>query len=193
MEIIWIILGIPAMILLGGTIFALPALALLPRGRRPGLEPLSLSEAATLLQGSGKTDWELVEEARLLVNRRMHYCRRNSWDSPARAFDRGYGYCMHQSLALEALLRGLGFSCRLVQCVDNEFPGGFRSGHSWVRVVWQGEERDADPTFPDSPTGTLAFEIRGRVTGFSPWFLALTLWGSGLVNAGRFYRTGKDC
>lgn len=51
--------------LLGGLpIYALPASLSLPRGRRPGLAPLTIPQAAQQLKASGKSGWALVEAAR---------------------------------------------------------------------------------------------------------------------------------
>jgi transglutaminase-like putative cysteine protease len=55
-----------------------------------------------------------VEAARTLLSERMQYYRRNSLNAPARAFQRGYGYCVQQAYALVELLRRLGFEARVV-------------------------------------------------------------------------------
>jgi len=75
----------------GVPLYGLPATLTLPRGQRPGVERLTLAQAAQDLRASGRTGWDLVEAARTSVGQRMQYCRRNSYDSAARAFERGYG------------------------------------------------------------------------------------------------------
>ena len=96
MEMVWIIVRVAVLglvaIIIGLPLYALPATLSLPRGRRPGIEELTLTGAASQLEAMGKTEWALVEAARALIADRMKYCRRNSFDSPARAFQRGYGY-----------------------------------------------------------------------------------------------------
>ena len=45
-------------------LYAVPATITLPPGPRPGLEELTIQQAAIQLRKSGKTNWELVEAAR---------------------------------------------------------------------------------------------------------------------------------
>ena len=59
-----------------------------------------------------------MDSARELVANRMEYCRRNSFDSPARAFERGYGFCTQQAYALAELLRLLGVEAKVVHDAD---------------------------------------------------------------------------
>ena len=95
---------------IGVPLYALPATLSLGRRRRPGIEPLTIQEAAQQLRGKGQSGPALVEAARLLVGERMQYCRRNSFDLYPRAFERGYGYCQHSAYALAALLREFGIN-----------------------------------------------------------------------------------
>jgi len=195
-ETVWIIgkvllLAIAA-IIVGLPLYALPATLSLAAGRRPGIEALTLEEAAARLDATGKADWDLVEAARALVADRMQYCRRNSFDSPATAFRRGYGYCVQQAHALANLLGRLGIEAKVVQAVRNQFPGGEVGGHAWVRSTVDGEERDIDLIFYDAETGELTFTSMTRVTNHTPLFKLVTQWGEAAVNAHRYYRTGKD-
>ena len=122
----------------------------------------------------------------------MQYSRRNSYDSSAKAFERGYGYCMQHAYALAGLLARLGFEACVVQAFKNEFAGGKVASHAWVRVTIEGETRDVDPLFWDEQAGQPAFTPLSRVTRISPLFKAFTWWGAPAVNGHRFYRTGKD-
>ena len=122
----------------------------------------------------------------------MQYSRRNSYDSAARAFERGYGYCMQHAYALTGLLNRLGFEAQVVQAFKNEFEGREVTSHAWVRVTIAGETRDIDPLFWDEQAGKPAFTPLSRVTHISPVFKAFTWWGAPAVNGHRFYRTGKD-
>ena len=139
MEILWAIITILLIlflvILIGVLLYVLPATPSLPRGRRPGVESLTIQEAAQQLRGSGQSGPALVEAARLLVGERMQYCRRNSFDFYPRAFTRGYGYCQQSAYALAALLKELGFSARVVTAFRNDFPGEGVGGHAWVRLM----------------------------------------------------------
>jgi hypothetical protein len=189
---------IAAALLLGGAIitslplYALPASRSLARGRRPGIEELTLAEAAAQLRASGQTGSDLVEAGRELVANRMEYCRRNSFDSPARAFERGYGFCTQQAYALAVLLRRLGIGAKAVHAFRNRFPDGTVGGHTWVRVTVDGEEWDIDSLFFDTEAGEVTFSPLSRVRNHTPLFSWVTAWGEAAVNAHRYYRTGKD-
>jgi hypothetical protein len=176
----------------GVPLYGLPATLSLPRGQRPGVARLTLPQAARQLRESGATGWALVEAARALVGQRMQYCRRNSYDSAAKAFERGYGYCMQHAYALADLLTQLGFEAQVVQAFKNRFADGEVTSHAWVRVTQDVETRAIDPLFWDERTGQPAFTPLSRVTGISPVFKAFTWWGAPAVNAHRYYRTGKD-
>lgn len=179
-------------IIVGMPLYALPATLSLPAGRRPGIEALTLEGAARQLLATGKTGPALVEAARALVAERMHYCRRNSFDSPATAFQRGYGYCTQQAYALVELLARLGIEAQPVYAFRNRFPDGTVGGHTWVRVTVDGEERDIDSLFYDAGTGELIFTPLTSVRVHTPLFKWATKWGEAAVNAHRYYRTGKD-
>ena len=173
-------------------VFGLPATWTLPRGQRPGVDRLTIDQAARQLQAGHHPGWDLVEAARALVGARMQYSRRNSFDSADRAFERGYGYCMQHAYALAHLLEALGFEAQVVQAFQNRFDGGKVTSHAWVRVTLDGETRDVDPLFWDAEAARPAFTPLSQVTGISPAFKAFTWWGAPAVNAYRYYRTGKD-
>lgn len=178
--------------IVGLPLYALPATLTLPPGLRPGIKGLTLPEAAKQLATTGETGAALVEAARALVAERMQYCRRNSFDSPARAFQRGYGYCTQQAYALTDLLARLGIEAKAVYAFRNQLPDGTEGGHTWVRVRVDGAERDIDSLHYDAETGELTFTPLSSVKYHSPLFKWLTKWGEAAVNAHRYYRTGKD-
>jgi transglutaminase-like putative cysteine protease len=177
---------------LGVPIYALPATLSLPRGRRPGVDKLTLAQAAAELSASGEAGWDLVEAARALVAGRMRYCRRNSFDSAAVAFARGYGYCVQHAYALADLLTQLGFEAKVVQAFRNQFLDGEVNSHAWVSVTVDGEARHVDSLFYDAHARQITFAPLSRVTGVAPLFKAFTWWGATAVNAHRFYLSGKD-
>jgi transglutaminase-like putative cysteine protease len=176
--------GVPA--------YALPATLSLSRGQRPGIGKLTLSQAARQLRESSETGWDLVEAGRALVGERMQYCRRNSFDSAAKAFERGYGYCVQHAYALADLLTRLGFEAKVVQALRNRFSEGEVSSHAWVSVTVDGETRYVDSLFYDEQAGRITFTPLSQVTDLSPLFKAFTWWGATAVNAHRFYVSGKD-
>jgi hypothetical protein len=176
----------------GVPLYGVPATLSLPRGERPGVPKLTIDQAARQLQESDQVGWDRVEAARALVGQRMHYSRRNSFDSAERAFERGYGYCMQHAYALQQLLSKMGYNARVVQAFQNRFANGEVTSHAWVRVTLEGQTRDVDPLFWDAEAGQPAFTPLSRVTDISPVFKAFTWWGAPAVNAHRYYRTGKD-
>lgn len=176
----------------GLPLYALPATLSLPAGSRPGIEPLTIEQAAEQLKATGQVDWDLVESARALVGKRMEYSRRNSFDPASKAFERGYGYCQQMAYALVALLDELGFVAKVVQTFKAQFPDGHISPHAWVSVTIDGETRYVDPYFWNERSGDLGFTVVGKVTSYSilwRWFAA---WGSTGENARRYYKTGVD-
>jgi hypothetical protein len=195
-TLLWIGIGLVsfvALLILGATLFALPATFSLPPGPRPDLEDLTLEEAAVRLGQSGAEGWDLVEKARLLVGDRMAYSRRNSFDSYGTAFRRGYGYCEQSAFALAELVQQLGFDARPVHSERNLFPDrDSPTGHAWVRVLYEGETREIDPEFQDPATGEFLFQPLDRAREYTPVFRVLARWGCAVANAYRYYRSGSD-
>jgi len=187
----WILL-IFTSILVGVTLYPLPAMISLPGGIRPGLEKLTLSQAVEELQGSGKTNWDLVESARSLVSERMHYSRRNSFEDASTAFERGYGFCQQQSYALMKILNEVGVDAKVVQAFRNKFPDGSTGGHAWVEVSMNGATWYIDTIFYDPETRMIEFTPLSPITDYSPLFRVVAGWGASAINAHRFYLTGKD-
>ena len=183
-AILGIIVGVP--------LYALPATLSLPAGPRPGIEELTISQAARQLQDTGKTGWVLVEAARALVAERMQYCRRNAFDTAERAFERGYGYCTQQAYALVDLLTKLAYEAKVVHAFQNRFPDGEMGSHAWVSVTVDDETRYIDTLFYEAQTAEITFTPLSEVLDITPAFKVLAWWGGTAVNAHRYYLTGKD-
>jgi hypothetical protein len=179
-------------ILVGVPLYAIPATLSLPSGPRPGVEEITIEQAAEQLKETGKTGWTLVEATRVLVAKRMEYSRRNSFDPTGRAFERGYGYCMQHAYALTSLLNELEFDAKVVHAFQNRFPDGEVTAHAWVSVRVNDETRYIDSLFYDEQAGELDFTRISKVFDVSPALRLLTFWGSTAVNAHRYYVTGKD-
>jgi hypothetical protein len=176
----------------GLALYAVPAIFSLSKGIRPGLEPLTLTQAVRQLRVTGKSGWELVEAARALVEERLQYSRRSSFNSDVKAFERGYGFCTQQAYVLVDLLKRLGFEAKAVQAFRNEFPNGRRGGHTWVSVSWNGESRWIDSIFYDAESKEITFVPISNVHNHTTLFKILTRAGEAALNAHRYYRTGKD-
>ncbi len=192
MQVIRILLIALFAILIGVPLYAIPATLSLPSGPRPGVEEITIEQAAQQLKETGKTGWTLVEATRALVAERMEYSRRNSFDPTGRAFERGYGYCMQHAYALTSLLTELGFDAKVVHAFQNRFPDGEVSAHAWVSVSVNNETRYIDSLFYDEQAGELDFTRLSKVLDVSPALKLLTFWGGAAVNAHRYYVTGKD-
>jgi hypothetical protein len=177
---------------LGLPLYTLPAVITLPKGIRPGLELLTLPQAAQRLLDTGKTGWDLVEAARALDEDRMQYSRRNSFDRDATAFARGYGFCTQQAYALVDLLTQLGFEAKAVHALRNRFPDGNCGGHTWVRVSLDGETRFIDSIFYDAGLRQITFRPDSKIYHHTLSFKALTRSGEAALNAHRYYCTGRD-
>jgi transglutaminase-like putative cysteine protease len=194
---VWIVtrfvLGVIGAILAGLFLYVLPATLSLPRGRRPGLEALTIEGAAVRLGQCGAGGWDLVAEARSLVGERMAYCRRNGFDSYRKAFQRGYGYCEQSAFALAKLLQLRGFDARTVHSERNRFPDRDKpTGHAWVRVQIDGETREVDPEHQDPTTGELLFQPGDDARAYSLAFRVMARLGCPIANAHRYYRTASD-
>lgn len=171
-------------------IIAIPATMSLGRVRRDGVTKLNIDAAAEQLKATGKNGWELVAYITLFVHDRLQYCRRNSFDSYTKAFERGYGYCQQQAYALQHILQTSGFEARVVHSFRNKLPDGRIVSHAWVEVTYHNEKRYYCSVFPDKETGQPTFEILGRVYYYNALFRLLAGWGAIGVNAMRYYTSG---
>jgi hypothetical protein len=163
---------------IGGALVLLLALSplshrLLPRGGRKELEGIAtIEDAARAGRATGLAGLELVAWAQGMAARRFEYSRRNPWDSPARAFERGMGYCWQQASALKLVYDALGIESRTVQAFPCSFPpkeihgrmsrGGLL-GHVWLRVRAGSEWLNVCCGSVDNSPGKIHFRIIGRV------------------------------
>jgi hypothetical protein len=136
-------------------LLTLPLLLRLPQPSRASLDGVTtIDDAVEACRRSHLHGWELVAYAQHLVAHKFTYSRLNPWDTPARAFERGLGYCQQQALSLQQIYDRLGirstpvFAPRCLfppKTIDGmPWPGGI-SGHVWLRVRVDGEERDICP------------------------------------------------
>jgi len=170
--------GIP---LAGAVVFLAIFLPLSLRGQTllPRFAPTSVDGVTTLRDAVDDcrrfrgTELERVEHARSLVARKMTYSRRNPWDSPERCFERGFGYCVQQALALELILKGAGVECWPAQALRCRFPAGRVhgrqvpervSGHMWLQARIEGSIVDIDQSRADVELGLLGFDVLSPVT-----------------------------
>lgn len=176
-------------------LYTLPALRRLPKHKEQSRNGITtLDDAVAYLRNSGKTGWDLVAAAQALVNAKMDYSRRNGWDTPARAFRRGMGYCQQQATALLIILRKLGIDAHPVQALRCSFPpkqiheymdpGGI-SGHMWLTVTIDGVTKDVCPGHAENVPGKIHFTVLSRRTTYGPILRMLGHIGSMIVNVAR--------
>lgn len=182
-------------------LYTLPGLRRLPKAKERSLHGITtIDDAVCSLQDSGKTGWALVSAAQQLVNAKMVYSRRNGWDTPARAFRRGMGYCQQQALALLLILRQFGIEARPVQALRCQFPpkqiheyeepGGI-SGHMWLVVTIDGVEKDVCPGHAGNEPGKVHFTQLSRRTTYGPVMQIFGHLGSMIINVQRDRRALK--
>jgi hypothetical protein len=176
-------------------LLSLPLVRRLPNPSRVALgDVMTIGDAVEVCRRSGLQGWELVAYAQHLVARKFTYSRLNTWDTPARAFARGRGYCEQQALALKRIYDRLGIVCMPVfslgcvfppKLVDGmPWPGG-RTGHAWLRVTLGGEARDVCPGSVDNRPGVTQFAVVSPVYHWYPWLRPFTHLGSSIENIRR--------
>lgn len=146
----WLILLIPG------------AAKLRPYYRRTTLAGVTtLADAMRASRLTGLQGWDLVAYAQQLVARKFAiYSTRNWWDTPARAFEYGLGYCAQYNLALKQLLDRLGFDTEVVfaRKVQVLTDPDWILGHTWLRVTVQGEVREVCAGYVTNEPGRNNFE-----------------------------------
>ena len=140
------LLALPAMVGTAAGLLMLPSALKLPFYRRTQLDGVvTIDDAVAACQRTSLQGWELVGYAQQLVCRKFaYYSTRNLWDTPARAFAHGMGYCTQYNLALKQILDRLGFETEAVfslrvRVLDDP---SWTMGHTWLRVTVDGETRD---------------------------------------------------
>jgi len=164
-------------------------------------QKMTYTLAAQICQETGKTGWALVAEAQRLIGKTIRYSVENSLDTPEEALAKGMGYCWHQSSALNAVLKELGFNSRMVRAFRNHFPEvelagakvtDFISGHVWCRVELDGEEKDVCPGHKRNSPGVTHFTPMTKVREWNRGIEFLTYYGAALVNAQRKRKYSKE-
>ena len=178
-------LGYAAFLGLAFAVLGLPGI--MKRGRRRRAVPdenATIADAVRACRRARLSGWDLVAHAQRIVARRFAiYSLRNPWDSPARAFARGMGYCVQYNLALKEILDQLGFATRAVHAFrvrDLDNPT-WTMGHAWLRVRWREEERDVCAGHEDNTPGRMRVLPLTRVRGLTLPMTALACAGSALI------------
>jgi hypothetical protein len=139
----------------------LPGARRLPSYKRTSLESIvDLDDAVRACRRSGLQGWPLVTFAQQLVARKFAiYSTLNLWDSPARAFRYGMGYCTQYNLALKQILDRLGLQTQAVFALRTRFSDNetWRMGHTWLRVTIGDETRDVCAGRAENEAGKVTF------------------------------------
>jgi hypothetical protein len=167
----------------------------LPKPDRVALDGVTtIDQAATACRRTGLKGWDLAAYAQHLAAHKFTYSRLNSWESPARAFEHGRGYCEQQALALKQIYDRLGTVSRPVFALHCRFPAqeidgmpwsGGISGHAWLQVKIGGQELNVCPGSPENTPGHVQFEILSPVHPLFPWLRPWTHLGSAIENMRR--------
>ena len=176
-------------------LYTLPGLRRLPKQRLASLNGVAtIPDAVAACRQSACTGWDLVAYAQNLAARKFSYSRRNPWDSPARAFERGMGYCQQQALALKMIYDRLGIPSQPVFAIRCRFPPNLIHGipepgrispHTWLWVTLEGEIRDVCSGRVTNRPGVTHFEVLSEVRPLSPWMQPFSHLGSVIENARR--------
>ncbi|HEX8997779.1 MAG TPA: transglutaminase family protein [Ktedonobacterales bacterium] len=181
----------------GGTLYllTLPMTRRLPNESRVSLDGVTtVQDAVAACRRTGLHGWELVAYAQRLTARKFTYSRLNTWDSPARAFERGMGYCEQQALSLKQIYDALGIESRPVfgfrcifppKIVDGMPWAGGVTGHAWLRVRIGDDERDVCPGSVANTPGVTDFRALPPVWTLYAWLRSFTHLGSSIENIRR--------
>ncbi|CAG0936579.1 hypothetical protein TFLX_05460 [Thermoflexales bacterium] len=137
-------------------------LKLRPYYRRTDFDGVTtLDDAVQACQLTGLQGWARVAYAQQLVARKFaYYSTRNLWDTPARAFEYGMGYCTQYNLALKQILDRLGLDTEAVFALKVRVLTNpdWTMGHTWLRVNLNGEVREVCAGHLDNVPGQVHFE-----------------------------------
>ncbi len=159
----------------------MPGALRLPRYQRTSVDSVvSLPDAVRLCRRSGLQGWDLVTFAQQLIARKFTvYSTLNLWDPPGRAFVYGLGYCTQYNLALQLILRRLGFQTEVLFALKTRFLDNeeWTMGHTWLWVTINGETRDVCASRVDNEPGSVNFVPLSPIHRGSPLIMFLTHLG----------------
>ncbi len=169
-------------------LWTIPVIRRLPKAKHTSVNGITTIEDA--VNASKKTNlegWQLVEYVQNLTAKKFSFSLRNPWDSPAKAFERGMGYCQQQTLALSEIYNCLGIDSRVVYALRCKFPVPEKDimqqlGHSWLKVRIETDELDVCPGSVDNKPGVVNFKIISTVRTLHPFLQPFTHLGSVIVN-----------
>jgi len=159
----------------------------------------TIQDAVQKSRSTGLSSWDLVEFAQKLTARKFTYSRRNSWESPEKAFARGMGYCYQQARALQAIYKGLGIQSTIVYGKGYfpestihgvKEPAGIQN-HAWLEVKINSESRFVCSGHVANSPGNNHFTIATPVREMGVVLRFFTYTGAIIVNAARDFRSTR--
>jgi hypothetical protein len=138
---------------------------------------VTIDDAVNACKATGLSGWDLVAYAQNLTARKFSYSRQNPWDTPAKAFERGEGYCQQQALALKEIYDRLGIQSKVVYAARCRFEArevngvlvqGSTTGHAWLKVTVAGKTLDVCSGSVNNSPGVVDFTVLSPVIPLSP-------------------------
>jgi len=194
-KLAFLLTGLSTVGILSVYLLTIPMLRRLPKQSHVTMDGITtIDDAVEACRRTQLKGWDLVAYAQNLAARKFTYSRLNTWDTPARAFERGMGYCEQEALALKMIYDKLGVETRPVFCMRCKFPGkvvdgaywpGGLSGHAWLKVKIGDEERDVCSGSANNTPGVTHFEVLAKVRTWYAWLRPFTHVGSSIENIRR--------
>ena len=194
-KIALLLTGLSTVGVLSVYLLTIPMLRRLPKQSHVTMDGITtIDDAVEACRRTQLKGWDLVAYAQNLAARKFTYSRLNTWDIPARAFERGMGYCEQQALALKMIYDKLGVETKPVFCMRCKFPGkvvdgaywpGGISGHAWLRAKIGDVERDVCSGSANNTPGVTHFEVLAKVRTWYAWLRPFTHVGSSIENIRR--------
>ena len=194
-KLAFLLTGLSTVGILSVYLLTIPMLRRLPKQSHVTMDGITtIDDAVEACRRTQLKGWDLVAYAQNLAARKFTYSRLNTWDTPARAFERGMGYCEQQALALKMIYDKLGVETKPVFCMRCKFPGkvvdgaywpGGISGHAWLRAKVGDEERDVCSGSANNTPGVTHFEVLAKVRTWYAWLRPFTHVGSSIENIRR--------
>ena len=194
-KIALLLTGLSTVGILSVYLLTIPMLRRLPKQSHVTMDGITtIDDAVEACRRTQLKGWDLVAYAQNLAARKFTYSRLNTWDIPARAFERGMGYCEQLALALKMIYDKLGVETRPVFCMRCKFPGkvvdgaywpGGISGHAWLRAKIGDVERDVCSGSANNTPGVTHFEVLAKVRTWYAWLRPFTHVGSSIENIRR--------
>jgi len=157
----------------------------------------TIDDAVKYVDGKNLSGWKLVEFSQHLVAEKMAFSLCNNFDMPDRAFERGMGYSWQQASALKEILDHFDVESRMVHSSEVNMPADTlygvkvsprKTGHIWLKVKIDGEEKDVCPGNIENVPGVVHFTNVEEVKDFGEITEVFSYIGSAWANAEKYLK-----